>query len=34
VLRRFQRSVRPTLPGVSVAPMTATVRGLKNGVSG
>src|SRR5437764_4143979 len=27
---RFQRIVRPTLPGVSVAPITATVWGEKN----
>ena len=34
VATRFARTVRPTLPGVSVAPMTATDRGLKNGSSG
>src|SRR5438309_10351855 len=31
---RFQRMVRPTLPAVSVAPMTATVRGAKNTLRG
>src|SRR5450631_325745 len=31
---RFCSSVLPTLPGVSVAPMSATERGLKNGSSG
>src|SRR5579863_2866000 len=31
---RLCRSVRPTLPGVSVAPMTATDRGRKKGSSG
>ncbi len=31
---RLWSSVRPTLPGVSVAPMTATVRGAKNASSG
>jgi hypothetical protein len=28
-LTKFHRMVRPTLPGVSVAPMTATVLGRK-----
>src|SRR5690606_33542831 len=31
---RFQSTVRPTLPAVSVAPITATLRGWKNDSSG
>ncbi len=34
LLMRFQSTVRPTLPGVSVAPMTATERGRKMASSG
>ena len=34
VLMRFHRIVRPTLPGVSVAPITATFSGEKNTSSG
>ena len=34
LLIRFQRIVRPTLPGFSVAPMTATLRGAKIASSG
>ena len=33
-VNRFQSTVRPTLPGVSLAPMTATLRGAKNTSSG
>ena len=32
LLIRFQRIVRPTLPAVSVAPMTATVFGAKKDI--
>ena len=34
LLIRFQRTMRPTLPGLSVAPITATVRGAKIASSG
>ena len=34
VLIRFHRVVRPTLPGVSVAPITATFFGVKKLSSG
>src|SRR5947209_2289661 len=34
LVTRFQRMVRPTLPAVSVAPITATLRGAKNTLRG
>ena len=34
LLIRFHSTVRPTLPGFSVAPMTATVFGAKNTSNG
>lgn len=34
LLIRFRSTVRPTLPGASVAPITATARGKKKGLSG
>ena len=34
LLMRFQRTVRPTLPAFSVAPMTATDCGRKSGSRG
>ena len=32
LLSRFHSTVRPTLPGRSVAPITATLRGANNGI--